>query len=197
MFTAETKLGLRQGNPDAYREVFRMLYPRLKGYCKLFVPNENEVEDIIQDSFLMLWEKRHALDSKKKIESLIFVMVRNRCLNYLKKQRLESGNVSIDMLNFSELQHLYQIDLHEKEEKTIEEMLVVSFQEAVNQLPEKTRDVFVQCKLEGKKQKDVADHLGISLKMVEKHIAKAKVIIGNQLKQQYPSMALIIFMLLE
>lgn len=197
MFTTEIKSELRKGNPDAYREVFRILYPRLKGYCKLFVSDENEVEDIIQDSFLMLWEKRHTLDSKKKIESLIFVMVRNQCLNYLKKRRLESEKVSIDMLNFSELQYLYQIDLNEKEEKSIEELLVISFQKAVNNLPEKTRDVFVQCKLEGKKQKDVADNLGISLKMVEKHIAKAKVIISDQLKLQYPSMVMIIFMLLE
>lgn len=197
MFSTETKSGLIQGNPNAYREVFRLLYPRLKGYCKLFVVGEDDVEDIIQDCFLSLWENRKSINSEKKIESLLFVMVRNRCLNYLKKRRLESEKVSIDMLNFSELQHLYQIDLNEKEEKTIEELLVISFQKAVNNLPEKTKDVFVKCKLEGKKQKDAANELGISLKMVEKHIAKAKVLIGDQLKIQYPSMMLVILLLLE
>ncbi|WP_372946983.1 RNA polymerase sigma factor [Mariniphaga sp.] len=54
MFSIETKRELQKGNPEAYKEVFRLLYPRLKGYCKLFVPNESEVEDLIQECFITL-----------------------------------------------------------------------------------------------------------------------------------------------
>ena len=197
MFSTEIKKQVRKGNPEAYKEIFRLLYPRLKGYCKLFVSEENRVEDIIQESFIALWEKRNSIDENKPLESYLFVMVKNRCLNYLKSRKLESENISVENLPVNELQFLYQLDLAEKEEKSLEEMLIQSFQEAVNQLPEKMKAVFVQCKLEGKKQKEVADELGISLKMVEKHIAKAKLHIREKLGKQYPALLLIITLLLE
>ncbi len=195
MFNTETKTGLRKGNPEAFREVFGILYPRLKGYCKLFVSDVSEVENIIQDTFIELWEKRSSIDIGKRVESYIFVIVRNRCLNFLKKLRMESEIISIDNLNVSELQFLYQLDLNEKEEKSLEEMLVLSFREAVNELPPKMKAVFVQCKLEGKKQKEVSEEMGISLKMVEKQITKSKKQIREKLIKKYPSLLLITMML--
>jgi RNA polymerase sigma-70 factor (ECF subfamily) len=56
--------------------------------------------------------------------------------------------------------------------------------------------VFVKCKLEGKKQTEVAAELGISIKMVEKQISKAKKQIREQLLKKYPALALVIAMLL-
>jgi RNA polymerase sigma-70 factor, ECF subfamily len=196
MFSIETKRELQKGNPEAYKEVFRLLYPRLKGYCKLFVTNENEVEDLIQECFITLWEKRETIDVQKRLESFLFVIIRNKCLNFLKNKRLDSENISLDNLQIAELQYLYQLDLAEKEEKSLEELLIQTFQESVNKLPPKMRDVFVKCKLEGKKQKDVAEELGISIKMVEKQIAKAKKQIREQLLKKYPAMVVLITMLL-
>ncbi|RIH65296.1 RNA polymerase sigma-70 factor [Mariniphaga sediminis] len=197
MFDVKTKSELKKGNPAVFREVFRLLYPRLKGYCKLFISDESEVEDIVQESFLTFWEKHKSINTGKRIESLLFVMVRNRCLNYLKSSRLDWGRISLDNLDVQELQYLYQLDLNEKEEKSLEEMLVLSFREAINNLPDKMKTVFVQCKLEGRKQKEVAEELGISQKMIEKQIAKAKSQIREQLMKQYPTLVVLVAMLLE
>ncbi|NOY97046.1 MAG: RNA polymerase sigma-70 factor [Chlorobi bacterium] len=197
MFDIQTKIGLKKGNPDAFKEVFRLLYPRLKGYCKLFISNESQVEDIIQESFLNLWEKRSSIQTEKSVESFVFVIVRNRCLNYLKKKKLEEGKIELENLNIVELQYLYQLDFTEKEEKSLEEMLIESFQKAVDELPEKMKEVFTRCKIEGEKQKEVAEELGISLKMVEKHISKAKQQIRKRLISQYPALILLITILID
>jgi len=196
MFNIQTKLDLKEGNPDAFREVFRILYPRLKGYCRLFIANKSEVEDIIQESFLGLWEHRHSIDVYKNIESRLFVTVRNRCLNYIKGQSLITERIQIEDLAFSELQYLYQLDFTGKEEKGIEEMLIESFQQAVDGLPPKMKTVFIRCKLKGEKQKKVAEELGISQKMVEKHISKAKSHIHEKLLALYPTMGFMIVFLL-
>jgi RNA polymerase sigma-70 factor, ECF subfamily len=196
MFNTKTKSELKKGNPEAFKEVFRLLYPRLRGYCKLFVSDESEVEDIIQESFITLWEKRETIDIQKRIESFLFVIIRNRCLNFLKNHKLGSENIPIDNLQIAELQYLYQLDLSEKKEKSLEEMLIQSFQASVNALPAKMKDVFVKCKLEGKKQKKVAEEMGISIKMVEKQIAKAKNHICEQMKKKYPTLAVFIALLL-
>jgi RNA polymerase sigma-70 factor (ECF subfamily) len=197
MFSIETKRELKKGNPEAFKEVFRLLYPRLKGYCRLFVKNENEVEDIIQEGFITLWDKRNTINAEKQIESFVFVIIRNKCINYLKNRRLDAENISPDNLPVNELQYLYQLDLAEKEEKSLEELLFASFQEAVDSLPGKMKKVFVQCKLEGRKQKEVAENMGISIKMVEKQIAKAKKQIREQLIKQYPALIAIILFLLD
>jgi RNA polymerase sigma-70 factor (ECF subfamily) len=197
MFGLQTKKELKRGNPAAFKEVFQLLYPRLKGYCKLFISDNNVVEDIIQETFISLWDMRTSLKTEKSVESLVFVMLRNRCLNVLKKQKLEQGNIPIEQLQINELQYLYQLDFTDKEEKSMEEMLIESFRDAVEELPEKMRVVFQKCKIEGKKQKQVAEELGISLKMVEKHIAKAKLQIRDKLIKQYPALIAIIIFLLD
>jgi RNA polymerase sigma-70 factor, ECF subfamily len=197
MFSSQTKIELKKGNPDAFKEVFLLLYPRLKGYCRLFIADESLVEDVIQETFLALWEKRESIKTDKPIESLIFVMVRNRCLNELRNQRLEGEKIDPENLKVNELQFLYQLDFTSKEEKSLEEMLIESFQQAVNELPEKMKMVFTLCKIEGKNQKEVAEKLGISIKMVEKHIAGAKQHIREKLLKQYPALILMIALLME
>jgi len=197
MFDFETKKQLKTGNPAAFKEVFRLLYPRMRGYCKLFIADDSDVEDVIQECFITLWEKRKSINPEKSIESFIFVILRNRCLNVLKSKKIEDRRVEIENLDVNELQYLYQLDFSEKEEKSIEEMVIESFREAVEELPEKMKQVFVACKIQGKKQKEVAEELGISVKMIEKQISKAKLQIRDKLMKQYPSMVVIILLLLS
>lgn len=197
MFDSQTKLDLKQGDPSAFKEVFRLLYPRLKGYCKLFIKDASQVEDIIQESFIALWENRNSLKTDKSIESYVFVIVRNRCLNYLKKQKLEGEKIDLDNPEIAQLQFLYQLDFTAQEDSSLEEMLVVSLKEMIAELPEKRRAVFVKCKIEGRKQVEVANELGISIKMVEKHVAMAKNIIHEKLIKKYPALILLIAFLLD
>nr|WP_319512505.1 RNA polymerase sigma-70 factor [uncultured Draconibacterium sp.] len=197
MFDIQTNSNLKKGDPSTFKDVFRVLYPRLKGYCKLFVPDDNKVEDLIQETFITLWEKRNSIKTDRSIESYLFVILRNNCLNFLRNEKLEKTTFSVNLEEVSELQYLYQIDFLGKEEKSLEEQLVESFQQVVNELPDKMKLVFTQCKIEGRKQKEVAEEMGISLKMVEKHIAKAKEQIKNKLINQYPMLIIIITLLLE
>lgn len=197
MFDIQTKIELKRGNPTAFKEVFRLLYPRLKGYCKLFVQDDFQVEDIIQETFISLWDNKDSIKPDKTIESYVFVILRNKCLNFLKKKKLEDSKIDVENLSVVELQFLYQLDFTEKEEKSLEEQLIKSFTNAVDKLPTKMKTVFTLCKIEGKKQKEVAEELGISLKMVEKHIAKAKLQIRQTLILQYPALMILIAMMLE
>lgn len=197
MLDAKTKHSLKRGDPEAYKELFLVLYPRLKGYCSLFIHDEDEAEDIVQESFIALWENRKSIDTSRSVESFLFVVLRNRCLNALKAKKLEEGLTDIDNLQTDELQYLYQLDFTGREEKSLEEMLIDSFQQAVEELPSKMKKVFVLCKLEGKRQKDVAEELGISIKMVEKQVAKAKNQIRDKLLKEFPALTILILMLLK
>ena len=174
-----------------------MLYPRMKGYCMLFFNDVNRADDIIQEAFLSLWENREFIQTDKSLESYVFVILRNKCLNYLKRKRLERDNVDLENISISELQYLYQLDFTRKEEKSLEEQLIESLKVAIDELPDKMKTVFTLCKIEGRNQKEVAKELGISIKMVEKHISKAKQQIRHKLSCQFPALVVIVGMLLQ
>jgi len=162
------------------------------GYCRLFIPDKSEANDLVQDCFIKLWEKRATINSSQSVESLLFVMLRNRCLNFLRDQKMRQGEKDINLIAENELQHLYQLDFTGREEKTLEEKLIEGIQLSVESLPEKRKLVFIKTKIEGKKNKEVADELGISVKAVEKHLHQAKEQIRREMIQKFPLLSVLI-----
>jgi RNA polymerase sigma-70 factor (ECF subfamily) len=193
----QLNIKLKEGNPAAYEELFKQTFPRMIGYCRLFIHEQDQANDLVQECFIKLWEKRSSIKTTQSVESLLFVMLRNKCLNYLRDQKLSKPETEIYSVDENELQHLFQLDFIGKEETSLEEQLIVAIRESVDRLPEKRKIVFTKSKLEGKKNKDVADELGISVKAVEKHIHQAKEQIRKEMLLKFPLMAVLIAMLLK
>ncbi|WP_299581987.1 RNA polymerase sigma-70 factor [uncultured Sunxiuqinia sp.] len=188
---------LKTGNPSSYDKLYALTSARLKNYCKIFLNDHGLVEDVVQDAYVRLWEKRNLIKADKSVESLLFTIVRNQCLNHLRDQKLHQDSFSLEEYAWSDLQHLYQIDFTGGEEVTLEEQLYESLKEAIEQLPERQQQVLVKCKIEGRKQQDVADELDISVKAVEKNLAKAKKHLRTNLVERFPELSFIILLLLK
>ncbi|MBV5311954.1 MAG: RNA polymerase sigma-70 factor [Prolixibacteraceae bacterium] len=197
MENTEFNIRLKEGNSLAYEELFKQTYPRLLGYCSLFIHNQSQANDLVQECFVRLWEKRSTISASQSVESLLFVMLRNRCLNYLRDQKLHVFDKNINLVGENELQHLYQLDFAGKEEKTLEEKLIEAIRESVEKLPEKRKLVFVKTKVEGKKNKEVATELNISVKAVEKHLHQAKEQIRKEMLLKFPLLSVLVTLLLK
>lgn len=197
MIDPALNMELRSGSSSGYERLYALTSSRLKNYCRLFLKNDVLIEDMVQDAYVRLWEKRSLIRPEKSVESLLFTVVRNQCLNYLRDQKLAAGSISIDESPWSDLQHLYQIDFSGTEEKILEEQLLDALKNAIDDLPEKQNQILVKCKVEGRKQKEVADEMGISLKAVEKSLAKSKQQLREILIARFPEFALLIAFLLK
>ncbi len=193
----QLNIKLKEGNPAAYEELFKQTFPRMLNYCKLFVHDQEQANDLVQACFIKLWEKRSSIKTLQSVESLLFVMLRNKCLNYLRDQKLHTIEKEIDSIGENELQHLFQLDFIGKEETSLEEQLIVAIRESVERLPEKRKIVFTKSKLEGKKNKEVADELGISVKAVEKRLHQAREQIRKEMLLKFPLLAVLISMMLK
>ena len=188
---------LKEGDTDSFSILFKQTHPRLMGYCQLFVKNKRDAEDIVQECFFTLWENKKKIDLHKSVESLLFVSLRNRCLNYLKEHSKYSFDSFHDGVLSNELQYLYQIDFTEKKDMSIEEQLIDALKKAIEELPERKKEILIKNKIEGLKQKEIALLLGISLITVEKHLHEEKLELKLKLEKQFASLSVILSLLLH
>src|SRR5574344_2983267 len=100
---------IKQGSHKAFEYLFKTYQPRLYSYAIRFVKDADMARDIVQECYLHLWEKRDLLQ-RVSLTSLLFTMVNNGCLNYLKHKSIVD-NYKIEYLsNIDGEERLYQAD---------------------------------------------------------------------------------------
>lgn len=173
---------IKKDENNAFKFLFKRYYPRLLGYAIRFVREKDIAEDILQEVFLTFWEKRSLLKSIS-ISSLLFCMVRNACINYLKRKSLVE-RYSIDYLeNIEGEERLYSADLAlSADEQALYEDLKQQIQDALSVLSDRSREVFLLSRFKGLKNREIAQLLGISTTAVEKHISNSLKKISSYLK---------------
>ena len=176
---------IKLGNNQAFEYLFKNYYPRLKGYAIRFIQNEEATRDIIQECFIKFWEKREVLSAISVI-SLLFAMVRNGCLNYLKhisiieKYRLEY------LATVGGEERLYYTDFAcDADQKLLYDELREQVQLVIGQMSERCREVFILSRFDGLKNREIAEKLQVSTTAVEKHIAKALAMFSRHFKDKY------------
>jgi len=158
----------------AFEELFKTLFPSLVIFARKYLPDLDTAKEIVHNVFLNLWEKRENIDINTSLKSYLFTSVYNRCLNYIR-----------DQSKFSRVEHhLEKIEQEENltaynplEEQELESKIV----EALNNLPEKCREIFMLNRFEGKKYAEIAEKLDISVKTVETQMSKALKILREKL----------------
>jgi RNA polymerase sigma-70 factor (ECF subfamily) len=163
---------IKKGDEEAFELLFYRYYPRLFTFARDVVQSENIANDMVQDVYLKLWEKRGDLRDIS-VKNLLYTMVRNQCLNYLRNKRV-INNKKVTLSEMNQVEELYGIDFHSKiPEKLLEQQLEEEIHHVMNKLPEKSREVFRLSRIKGLKNKEIAEELNVSQKNVEKHISKA------------------------
>lgn len=155
--------GLTRAGFDA---LFRSEYKGMLLFAIRYVKEEEAAKEIVQDSFISLWEKRDVIDPERQVKSYLSTSVRNRCLNYLRDNKRFDGTLL-------SLEGLYP-DPPSQDSSALElKELGNQIRSAISELPEKCRQVFELNRFEQMKYQQIADHLQISVKTVETQMSKA------------------------
>ena len=157
---------------EHFEQLFFEYQPRLVRFAVHYL-DEETAEDIVQNVFLKLWEKKDeiALDN---IQALLFQMVRNECLNEL-KHRAVIGTESLDgLMEVEGSEQLYWQDFApDADAVLIKDELQQQIDEALTHVSEKSREIFMMSRQQELKPKEIAEQLGITRQAVEKHINAA------------------------
>ena len=183
------------GDEEAFGEFFRSYYPRLLNYSRKFVEDDGICQDIVQEAFIKLWEKRNTLQ-KINIKSYLYIMVRNACLNHLKHSHILSRYQISDFINVAG-ENLYVIDFSRNPDKRVlyDELHKGTLQ-VLYSLSERCRQIFLMSREKGLKNKEIAAELGISVKAVEKQITIALKAFDEYFGKYLSSIAVILISLI-
>ncbi|TKG95440.1 RNA polymerase sigma-70 factor [Puteibacter caeruleilacunae] len=175
---------LRNGDRGTFRLLFDSYFTQLFFYAQKFV-DEETARDLVQDVFLTLWNNCKTLTIDSSLEGYLFRMVRNKCLQNLEKQKVRRDYASVQEVKLK-MDEIHYFDEDSGITSLIEQELEDKYEEALSKLPEKCRLVFEMSRKEGKKNREIAEEMGISVKAVEKHISKALSILKDELKDYLP-----------
>ena len=162
---------------QAFELLFRKYYVRLCGFADKFIANMADSEEIVQEVFLNIWEKRDQLKLTDDIRPYLFKSVQNLCFNLIKHKKVEDKYyLVIDLVYKSQTEdfNAYESVLYTELKKNVEE--------AINSLPIECKKIFHLSRQEGLKYKEIADQLGLSVKTVETQMSRALAKLKIELK---------------
>ena len=170
-----------------FEQFYITWYSRAKYFSREYVHSESDAENIIQDVFLHLYERRDLMDAYTNLTAYLFTSIKNRCLDYLRKWVLEQETAQGVQDEFEmELRMKYDsleiFNTQFSDETDIGELL----DNALQKLPERCRNIFIMNKLEGKKQKEIAEELNLSINTVESQMGIAYKKLREELKDCLP-----------
>lgn len=178
---------------DAFSGIYDLYFPKLLRFTQTYMIREEEAEHIVQDLFLYLWEHRDVLSSLRNLNAYLFTLIRNRCIDYLRKEmNREERRGTLSEVENKEIElKLYSLEMFDEDQLSdadIEELL----QRAIANLPERCREIFIMSRLQNLRYKEIAAKLNISPNTVENQIVIALRKLKEELKDYFPLFLFII-----
>ncbi len=177
---------LRKGDEAVFEMAFREYYERLCNYANTIVKDMPESEEIVQGTFLTLWEKREEIEIHTSVKSYLYRSVHNTCLNRIKHQKVKQDH-------YDYCQSMPEATDISASQQLIGKELELKINAAVEQMPDQCRKVFELSRFEELTYSEIAEKLEISIKTVEKHKMKALRILREELKDYLPLLLMILF----
>lgn len=191
-FSREIVTRFVNGDEDAFKFIFHFFYPRIYHFVRSYIPGDDLAEDVVQDTFLILWNKQNDLKADTNINAWLYTVARNACLKKIRDNKPGKVRYS-SRLNELELEMnmeaLAGVDTSGLVFREIEQIIT----DTLAGLPPQCRKIFEMSRFESMKNAEIAGELDISVKAVENQMTKALKIFRNALKDYLPVVAYLFF----
>lgn len=157
---------LSEGSIAAYERLFSNYWPRVYTLVKMLVKSDVQAEDLTQEIFIKLWNRKSDLQQVNNMEAYLYKIARNASLDFLKKRVLVTEN----------LEHLIGFlkdDALGPEQRLVYKDLQSYLDEGINALPTKIRQVFLLSRYQDKSHEEIAQELGISIHSSKAYVVRA------------------------
>lgn len=176
MTSKEDQIFVRVRNNDysGFNELFHKYYGRLCDFATQFLHDRDAAEDVVQEVFVRLWDIRNKLVIRERISAYLYKATRNACLNQIRADK--NKHESIDNVD---------LPTNPDEKEWVEDEEFISYlNSCIDQLPGRSRQVFIMNRFEGVKLPDISDQLGTSVKTIKNQLWKSMQYLKTCLEQK-------------
>ena len=157
---------VKDGDLSSYEVIFKKYYKELHRFAFTYVRDSSIAEEMSQEVFLYMWEKRKKIQIQTTLKTYLYSAVKNKCLNYIKLELPKQQS----MADISEV--MLSVSFSKKDEGE-NEQLKRYIQKAIDALPKKCRRIFLLSRNAGMTYEEIAEELNLSKKTVENQMGIA------------------------
>lgn len=165
---------LTSGNEEVFDMVYRYYFRRLCGFCAQYIKEQDEIEEIVQNTMLWLWENRESLVLDHSLKSLLFTIVKNKAINRI-------SHFEIRRKVHQEIYEKYQEEF-EKPDFYLNDEIFKLYDNAFDQLPDKYKEAFDLNRNNNMTHSEIAAKLGVSPQTINYRISQALKLLRIALK---------------
>lgn len=178
---------LKDGSQLAFKQLFDRYTPRIYRFAISYLKSDVDAEELVQDVFLKLWEKKETLDEFQNIRAYIFKIAINSIYNLSKRKNYKQVYNEFVKNNFTQGNEFTWNEVVYNE-------LVDSLNLHIDKMPAQRRDIFLMSRKDGLSNQEIAKNLSISLRTVENQIYRAVSYLREQLKPNSVFLLLLFFL---
>jgi RNA polymerase sigma-70 factor, ECF subfamily len=165
---------IKKGDEKAFEMLYKSFFTMLCMFSYRIVKKTDIAEEIVQDVFFHIWDKRNQFELTTSFKSYLYKAVHNNSLKHLRHQKIVLAYENSSAFSDSEK----VTGQHYLEESEVYQIL----HGVINELPDRTREIFQLNRFKGLKYQQIADVLEISVKTVEAHMSSVLKILRKRLK---------------
>ncbi|MBX7151608.1 RNA polymerase sigma-70 factor [bacterium] len=155
---------IRASDRLAFKEFFDLYEESIYNFICYKIGDSEAAEDILQDTFINLWETRHQLKDGLSLKSYVYTIANNLCLNFIRHRKVVLKYTAQDEEAFTSESPQSLLETKEYRQAVFN---------CIAALPEHPRTVFMLSRIDDLSYKEITERLSISIKTVESHIGKA------------------------
>ena len=166
----------KNGDQKAFEKLFERYHKKLYAYLMRLLDSKEDAEEIVQESFIKIWEKREEFIEGYSFNAFLFTIAKNTFLNFTREK-----------VNRRVFEDHFQIINEMESDKTDDYVIFKETREIIrliiDGMPPRRREVFIMRKVEGLSRKEISEKLGISVITVDSQLLKANTYLKDELKK--------------
>lgn len=156
---------LKEGDKNAFTALYKMYWGQVHNFSRLYLTSSIEVEEVVQEVFVKVWEARIFLKENESFKGFLFIITRNIIFNQFRKSFNENA-YKMTVLNSTNESYDIEGEMDASDLRTYIEKLIL-------ELPPRQKEVFCMSREQHLTYKEISLRLNISEKTVERHINEA------------------------
>ncbi|MGC1630769.1 MAG: RNA polymerase sigma-70 factor [Gelidibacter sp.] len=174
----------KTGNEAAFNYFFQKHHNALVGFCINFLYDKDKSSSIAQEAFISLWQNKEKVETINGVKAFLYTSAKSKCLNILRHEKIVLKHKNSTIQEKERLLNIEVLKAFEFDSLTFKE-LQETIDKAIEELPDKTKEVFIKSRFENKKNKEIAMEMEFSVKSVEAHMTKALKILKTKLSHMH------------